>query len=269
MCTLTLAWRVFPNAPVVLVANRDESLSRPSEPPAVRSGSLRVVAPRDAVAGGTWIGASEAGLLAAVTNRWLDADRDGDRSRGLLVDDRLREPSAEAAVRGLLRDLDRHSYDGFTLLLADRVAAFLVAYDGHPTVRRLDPGVHVLGNVGGVLNGIERFQVPTRRADEGAARAASARRIAATLAPEPGESADGWAARAAAVLADHDYGACLHGDGFGTRSCSRIVLGDEPRFEFADGPPCETPLEPVALPAGFGDGDASDSWRGDDAESQF
>ncbi|MDZ5813317.1 NRDE family protein, partial [Halorubrum sp. AD140] len=106
MCTLTLAWRAFGDAPVALAATRDEALDRPSEPPALRNGDVRYVAPRDAEAGGTWIGVAEDGLVVAVTNRWLDADREGDRSRGLLVRDCLTAASAEAAVRAVERELD-------------------------------------------------------------------------------------------------------------------------------------------------------------------
>ncbi|ELZ40074.1 hypothetical protein C463_16267 [Halorubrum californiense DSM 19288] len=172
MCTLTLAWRAFGDAPVALAATRDEALDRPSEPPAVRGGTdddggVRYVAPRDAEAGGTWIGVSEGGLVVAVTNRWLDADRDGDRSRGLLVRDCLTAASAEAAVKSVERELDERAYAGFNLVLADDRAAFLLMYDGGLVVTRLDPGVHVVGNVGGVVNGAERFAVPERRREFG------------------------------------------------------------------------------------------------------
>ena len=268
MCTLTLAWRTFGDAPVALAATRDEALDRPSEPPALRrgddetggeggdggngeDGGVRYVAPRDAEAGGTWIGVSEGGLVAAVTNRWLDADREGERSRGLLVRDCLAAASAEEAVRSVERELDERAYDGFNLVLADARAAFLLTYDGGLAVERLDPGVHVVGNVGGVVNGSERFAVPERRREFGERRADSARRIAAALAPEPGEAGGPWLDRASAILADHEYGACLHGDGFGTRSFTRIRTGDEPAVAYADGPPCETPTEPVSLPDGF------------------
>ncbi|MFC7186544.1 NRDE family protein [Halorubrum yunnanense] len=263
MCTLALAWRAFGDAPIALAANRDEALDRPAEPPAVREpdspDGVRYVAPRDAEAGGTWIGLSEPGVAVAVTNRWLDADREGDRSRGLLVRDCLEADSAEAAVRALERELGSRSYDGFNLVLADEAAAFVLAYDGHLAVTRLDPGVHVVGNVGGVVNGAESFAVPERRREFGAERADSARRIAAELLPEPGEAGAAWLDRASGVLGDHAYGACLHGDGFGTRSFTRVrTTGDPevaPEFAYADGPPCETPTDPVSLPAGFGGGE--------------
>ena len=262
MCTLTLAWRAFAGTPVALAATRDESPDRESEPPAVREGRTRYLAPRDAEAGGTWIGLSETGLVAAIANRRLDGDREGERSRGLLVDDCLREPSAEATVRAVERELAEREYDGFTLLLADPVAAFVISYDGTPSVTRLDPGVHVVGNVGSVLNGRERFAVPDGPGSDGAAIADGTRRVAAAVVPEPGESGPAWLDRASAVLADHEYGACRHGDGFRTRSFTRIRTGPEPAVGFADGPPCETPTEPASVPEAF----AVDDPRGDAAE---
>jgi uncharacterized protein with NRDE domain len=262
VCTLALAWRAFGDAPIALASNRDEALDRPAEPPAVRESDsgdgVRYVAPRDAEAGGTWIGLSESGVAVAVTNRWLDADREGDRSRGLLVRDCLEAGSAEAAVRAVERDLQRRSYDGFNLVLADAAAAFLLSYDGRLAITRLDPGVHVVGNVGGVVNGVERFAIPERRREFGAERADSARAVARALAPAAGESGAAWLERASATLADHEYGACLHGDDFGTRSFTRIRTVpesggvDAPEFAYADGPPCETPAERVSLPPSFG-----------------
>ncbi|WP_193310158.1 NRDE family protein [Halorubrum halophilum] len=256
MCTLTLAWRAFDDAPVALAANRDEAMDRPAEPPALRGDDDRFVAPRDAEAGGTWIGVSASGVVVAITNRWLDADRQADRSRGLLVRDCLQTDSATETVETVERAVASRSYDGFNLAIADGDDAFLLSYDGELTVTPLNPGVHVVGNVGGVVNAVERFSVPDRRREVGEERVESARSVASALPPEPGESSEEWLDRASATLADHAYDACLHGDGFGTRSFTRIRTTADAdgsvAFAYADGPPCETPAEPVSLPAGFG-----------------
>ena len=74
VCTLVVAWRVFETAPVCVAANRDESFDRPAAPPSVREGDPAVLAPRDERAGGTWLGYNEAGVLAAITNRWAAGD---------------------------------------------------------------------------------------------------------------------------------------------------------------------------------------------------
>ena len=240
MCTLTLAWQVFTDAPVVAAANRDEARDRPSEPPSeIEPG---VVAPRDAEAGGTWIGYTDDGLFAGLTNRWVEGLA-GDRSRGLLVRDCLDHETATDAARSVERSVVETEYDGFNLLLADETAAILLAWDGHLTVTTLGPGVHVLGNVG--LNGA--FDEPPQRPSAGPKQAAEARRLRDHLQPEPGETADAWRDRAASALANHEFGVCVHGDGYGTVSASLVTLfadGDA-RYDFADGPPCETSFERV------------------------
>jgi uncharacterized protein with NRDE domain len=244
VCTFTLAWQVFEDAPVVVAANRDEQLGRETHPPARRDWERPVVAPKDAEAGGTWLGYNDAGVLVSVTNRWSDADLGAERSRGLLVRDALRQDSAEAAVRYVERDLDAREYDGFNLVAADAGAAILVEWDGVRRVRQLDPGVHVVVNVG--ADG--QYAIPAQRQAVGEQQAANADRLREHLRPEPGERSRAWLDRAAAAVSDHEFGVCIHGDGFGTRSSSLVRLGaDGDSYEYADGPPCETPFESVDL----------------------
>jgi len=242
VCTLVLAWQVFPDAPVVVGANRDESLDRPSEPPALRDWETRVVAPADTEAGGTWLGYNEDGLLAALTNRWVDDHPPGDRSRGLLVRDALRHGSAESAVRYVERELDARSYEGFNLVFADASAAVLVEWDGTRRLRHLDPGVHVVVNVGADGD----YVVPSHRPAAGRDQAENADGLRRRLQPEPGEGSREWLDRVGTALGDHDCGVCVHGDGFGTRSSSLITLGtDGATYEYAPGPPCRSPYERV------------------------
>ncbi len=249
VCTLVFAWQVFADAPVVAAANRDELLDRPSDPPTLLEADPWVVAPRDREAGGTWFGYNEHGLLAAITNRWVDLG--GDRSRGLLVREALRHRSAEDAARFVEREAQEHDYAGFNLVVADEVAAVYLEYDGALSVRNFQPGVHVVVNVG--ADG--EFAIPPDRAEAGERQAHNARRLGAALEPEPGESADAWLDRAADVVSDHEYGVCVHREeaNFGTRSSSLLALSDDgtARYEFADGPPCTTeyvPVEAVARP---------------------
>ncbi|WP_435363621.1 NRDE family protein [Haloarchaeobius sp. DYHT-AS-18] len=248
MCTLTIAWRVF-DEPVVVAANRDELLSRPARPPSVVERDPVVVAPRDEQAGGTWIGCTDQNLFVGVTNRWVDADLAGERSRGLLVRDALRQPGA-TAVRDLVEAaVADHEYQGFNLVVADPDDAFLFEWDGELTTTALDPGVHVVVNTGAD----DSFEIPTHRADIARQQADNARAVRAELHPRDGETAFEWRERAAAVLGDHDFGVCVHDpDGrFGTRSSSLIVLGDTIDYRWADGPPCETEHEPVDLEGQF------------------
>ncbi|MEF8782589.1 MAG: NRDE family protein [Haloarculaceae archaeon] len=242
MCTLTLAWQVFEDAPLVVAANRDERVDRPSEPPEVRDWETQVIAPLDAKAGGTWLGYNEHGVLVAVTNRWTDGDLSGDRSRGLLVRNALRHESAENAVRYVERELDTRSYAGFNLVVADATAAVLVEWGGRRQIRHFDPGVHVVVNVG--VDGA--YTIPAHRSEAAQEQAANADAVRTALQPEPGEGSWEWLDRAVDVISDHEYGVCIHRDGFGTRSSSLVHVAENGViYEYADGPPCRTAFERV------------------------
>jgi len=232
---------VFPETPVAFAANRDERIDRESEPPDIRHWGARAVAPADAEANGTWVGYNEHGLLAAVTNRWVDAELAGERSRGLLVRDCLGHESAEDAARAVEGAVREAEYAGFNLLLADENAAVLLEWDGQLAVRNLEPGVHVVVNVGADGD----YRIPGQRPEVGEQQAVNADELRTALQVEPGESANEWLSRAGETIADHGYGVCVHGDGFGTRSSSLIALGEDNRYEFADGPPCTTSYRPV------------------------
>lgn len=270
MCTLTIAWGVFADEPLVVVANRDERLDRPSTAPERRAGELTVVAPRDGEAGGTWTGYNERGLFAGVTNRWTDDPQEGERSRGLLVRDALDQPTAKRAARLVEREVAERSYAPFNLLVADGfagdppegfegdgdgtagagptsasdpAAAIYLEYDGALRTRTLEPGVHVVVNVGS--DG--EYVVPAQREDAAREQTANADRLRAHLQPEPGESPAAWRERAQEAVADHEFGVCVHSEGFGTRSSSVLSFGAAGvRYEFADGPPCKTAFERVS-----------------------
>ncbi|MFB6102684.1 MAG: NRDE family protein [Haloplanus sp.] len=261
MCTLTLAWQVFPETPVVVAANRDERRDRPAEPPSRTESNPSVVAPRDTRAGGTWIGYNDAGLFVGITNRWA-GDAPTERSRGLLVADALRETDARSAARLVEQSVDAHSYDGFNLVVADRTAAYLFEWDGRLRTVQLGPGVHVVVNAGAALGGggvvTDAFQIPdgpTDRVERATEQAENARAVRTALTPEPGESAAAWLDRAAAVLADHEFGVCVHENGYGTRSSSLIRLDDGgEEYRFAPGPPCETAYRRVGAAADTSEG---------------
>jgi uncharacterized protein with NRDE domain len=146
MCTLIALHRCIPGAYLVVGANRDEYLDRPAEGPVLlATASGPIVAPRDLLAGGTWLGVNAAGLFAAVTNRPA-AERDPTRrSRGLLVLDALEAEKASAAAR-TLAGLPERAYNPFNLFVADEQDAFAVVYEEKPRLMRLGPGAHVIGN---------------------------------------------------------------------------------------------------------------------------
>lgn len=149
MCTLAVAIGSDPRWPLVVAANRDERLGRPAEDWGLRDGAngIRIAAPKDLQAGGTWIGVSSRGVFAGVTNYRLPSDYGpdpGKRSRGELVGLALAHPSA-AAAREALDGVDALRFNPFHFVVADRESAWLWWYDGEAfAFEGLGPGLHVV-----------------------------------------------------------------------------------------------------------------------------
>lgn len=143
MCTLIVSFQQHQSAPVLVAANRDELRARPATAPHRWAGEP-FVAPKDEQGGGTWLGLTTGGLFVGVTNRF-PSQRHADReSRGTLVLEALRAPSAQA-LRSSLEGLGAKRFNTFHLLYADASAAFVTWSDGaqvhHDT---LGPGLHVV-----------------------------------------------------------------------------------------------------------------------------
>lgn len=147
MCLVTLALGQHPRFPLVLASNRDEFFDRAALPLAwwqPREG-VRVLSGRDLSGGGTWLGLSEAGRLALLTNvRAPGAIRPEAPSRGGLVIDWL---ASQAPAQDFA---DRHQavgYSGFNAITADLHSNGWLWFGNHPTERRtLGPGLWGLSN---------------------------------------------------------------------------------------------------------------------------
>jgi len=145
MCLVLWAYCRHPRYRLVLAANRDEFYARPSAPAHRWPEAPDVLAGRDLEAGGTWLGVSERGRLALVTNyREPDRRATGRRSRGWLTRDFLlgSEPPAAYLERVLA---EGNAYNGFNLLVGDTET---LAYGSNRSdgIRVLAPGLYGLSN---------------------------------------------------------------------------------------------------------------------------
>jgi hypothetical protein len=131
MCTLAILRRPEHPWPVVIGANRDEMIDRPALPPGRHwPDRPEVVAGRDLLAGGSWLGLNDWGVAAAVLNRHGTlGPAAGQRSRGELVLEALDHADAVAAAAAL-SDLDPAAYRGFNLVVADNRDAFWLRHTG-------------------------------------------------------------------------------------------------------------------------------------------
>ena len=147
---LVVARRVHPRYPLIVVANRDEMLDRPTEPlhqwTIEREGTGGIVAGRDVTAGGTWLALASGGHIAAVTNfREPGTPPPSDASRGELPVDALTGavPATDYA-RHIAPDLDR--YAGVNLLAGDPDELWWASNRSRRGPERLGERVHGLSN---------------------------------------------------------------------------------------------------------------------------
>jgi uncharacterized protein with NRDE domain len=141
MCVVAAAFDIHPEYGLVLAANRDEFHDRPSAPLARWAGEdSHILAGRDLQSGGTWLGVSEQGRVAVITNIRTGGMPDPDKaSRGELVTDYLCGKGERA-----LAALDR--YNPFSLLTIGPEGAMLSANRPAPLTEALAPGIHGLSN---------------------------------------------------------------------------------------------------------------------------
>lgn len=149
MCFVLTLFQVNSRYPLIVAANRDEARSRPSTGPHLWPQS-DIWAGRDDVAGGTWLGVNEGGLLVAITNRAGEPVDPSLPSRGQLCLAALRQPDLSMARATVEADLAVRSYNAFNLLCATTEAAWVATWRRQS--RWLRPGVHVVTNHGDADN---------------------------------------------------------------------------------------------------------------------
>lgn len=118
MCLIAWRWEPARLTPLVVMANRDEFYARPTQALAQWPDSS-VMAGRDLEGGGTWLGATATGRVAALTN-YRDPEQmaAGRPSRGALVQGFLESTLSAAAF---LNELARYAsqYNPFNLVVYD------------------------------------------------------------------------------------------------------------------------------------------------------
>lgn len=249
MCTLAAFVGTSAPLPLLVAANRDEFLARPTRDPAVIAVDPWVFAGQDLSAGGTWFGVNQYGMVVGLLNRRTPAGPDDSRrSRGLLCLEVLQTSSLDAARRQL-EALSAAEYNPFNLLVADRHGALVATpVGGHVQITHLPPGVHLLTNLD--LNDPTCPRI-----------AKSSARFAALPLPDDGD-ASALIEPLRTILADHSTALdpraevidtlCVHRPGYGTRSASIVALdaAGRARWWHAAGPPCRSQFELLNLPDG-------------------
>lgn len=139
MCLAAIAHVAHPDWRLVIAANRDEFHARPADPLARWDDGSGIIGGRDRSAGGTWLGLTEAGRLALVTNhRQPGFPEPGRPSRGQLVTTVLASGAMPGDAMAAMNPCH--------LLVVDGPKARIASNYPVPVETLLQPGLHGLSN---------------------------------------------------------------------------------------------------------------------------
>ncbi len=131
MCTVTFIPKS--NNDFILTSNRDEAPGRETFPPEIyEEDGLNLLYPKDAVAGGTWIGVSEKSRVVCLMNGGFVAHERKPfyrKSRGLVVKDLLKTDDLQAEIENYYFN----EIEPFTAILVEwesEVLLFQLVWDG-------------------------------------------------------------------------------------------------------------------------------------------
>ena len=260
MCLLIVYAQTLPGWPLVVAANRDEWLARPTTAITVlNEHAPRIIGGRDELAGGTWMATNDAGVVAGLTNRPPGpAGRQERRSRGELPLFLARHESAALAAGAFPRAFRPKDYNPCWLLVGDRDSLHYIDMSGcagedSAVARALAPGLHILEN---------------RELDVDSPKTRHVRRLLEGIEQQRGDAVVPFLAK---VLQNHEIpedaesfaprgdgfvrppateAACVHAGAYGTRSASIVLVpadrSAEPIVHLARDRPCEAPFEDVS-----------------------
>jgi uncharacterized protein with NRDE domain len=252
MCTFIILRRPGTHWPVLIAANRDEMIDRPWLPPARHwPDRPEVIAGRDVLAGGSWLGLNDHGVVAGILNRHGSlGPAPNQRSRGELVLEALDHADAAAAAQALAA-IEPSAYRTFNLMIADNRDAYWLRHADPSgtlpiTVTKLKPGLGIIAS--GDLNDMDLLRLERYRP-----------LFEAATPPDPDH--DDWAVWEK-LLTDGDIapGEDAHsvmrfdtGRGFATVSSTLIALPapdhaeNKPRYRFAAHQPSREPWRDVLV----------------------
>ena len=147
MCLINLHLQEHPNYKLIVIANRDEFYERPTAPANFWEDKPEILAGRDLLELGTWIGVTEQGRFAAVTNFHDQTQKPSinDKiSRGKIVTSYLKDDiSPQSYLETLHKNKDM--YEGFNVILGNEEELFY--YNNiEMEITKISAGTHGVSN---------------------------------------------------------------------------------------------------------------------------
>ncbi|MBL8628190.1 MAG: NRDE family protein [Rhodospirillaceae bacterium] len=249
MCTVVLLRRPTHDWPILLAANRDEMLNRPWLPPGRHwPDRPHIVGGLDELAGGTWMGMNETGVVACILNRHGTLGPQAQkRSRGELVLEALDHADATDAAAAI-HDISLSAYRPFNMVIADNRDAWWLALRDGATRMLMER----------IPDGLSMFTAGERNDTAEPRIGAFLPRFEHATPPEPLSGKwDTWAGLMGATDTtgtEHHAMTFKMASGFGTSSSSLVALPSmeavhnrqiKPIWLFAAGRPDSTAYQPV------------------------
>jgi len=144
MCLITFAFQVNPNTPLIVAANRDEFMNRPTAKADFWLENDSILAGRDLEKGGTWIGVTKSGRFAALTNIREKQQVLNPRSRGELTVDFL---AGDLSPKGYLQVVKQYAdqFNGFNLLVGNATELYWFS-NREKEIVQIERGIHSISN---------------------------------------------------------------------------------------------------------------------------
>ncbi len=145
MCLLLISYETHSEYKLIVAANRDEFYKRPALPASFWENDNNILAGKDILGGGTWLGITKAGRFTAITNyRDMSENKPDAPSRGDLTKDFLSTNiSPESYGEKILQNAA--DYNGYNLIFGDANGMFYFSNKSLNLVK-LIPGIYGLSN---------------------------------------------------------------------------------------------------------------------------
>ena len=145
MCLILLSYKTHPHYPLIIAANRDEFYDRPTAPAAFWEDAPTLLAGKDLRGGGTWLGITRDGRIAALANfREPQTFKADAPSRGQLVRNFLLGDLSDVEYLEKLQKTTDH-YNGFIMIFGDVRQLYYFSNRG-AVPPLLSPGIHAQSN---------------------------------------------------------------------------------------------------------------------------
>ncbi len=146
MCLVLFSCKAHEKYPLLIAANRDEFYARPTEPAGFWDHNRKILAGRDLLGGGTWMGVNRNGKIALLTNYRdpanisEEAPSRGDLVRVFLENDLKAEDYLEKV------SWQGQRYNGFNLICGELNGDLWYYGNYQEGVHKISPGHHGLSN---------------------------------------------------------------------------------------------------------------------------